>query len=121
MTARPTPRIARVYDDVDDSDGTRVLVDRLWPRGVRKGDPRVGEWLPDVAPTSDLRRWYGHDPERFDEFCHRYADELAGGAQAEAVDALAQRLDRETITLVTATKDVEHSHAGTLVEALLEA
>jgi uncharacterized protein YeaO (DUF488 family) len=76
MTGEGTVKVARVYADPEPDDGERVLVDRLWPRGFRKGDPRVGRWLPGVAPSSELRRWYGHQPERFAEFAARYADEL---------------------------------------------
>ena len=65
-------RVARVYSDPDPQDGERVLVDRLWPRGFRKGDPRVGRWIPKIAPSTELRRWYSHRPERFNEFVARY-------------------------------------------------
>jgi uncharacterized protein YeaO (DUF488 family) len=68
MSARRRIRVARVYEDPGPDDGERVLVDRLWPRGFRKGDPRVGRWIPKVAPSTELRKWYSHEPARFDEF-----------------------------------------------------
>jgi uncharacterized protein YeaO (DUF488 family) len=69
-------RYRRVYDDASPEDGRRILVDRIWPRGVRKEDARLDDWLRDVAPSTELRRWYGHDPERYEEFRRRYLAEL---------------------------------------------
>jgi uncharacterized protein YeaO (DUF488 family) len=68
MTVESRIRVARIYDEVGPDDGQRVLVDRVWPRGIRKEDPRVGMWCKDVAPSTELRQWYHHQPERFDEF-----------------------------------------------------
>jgi uncharacterized protein YeaO (DUF488 family) len=76
MSAESRIRVARVYDDPSPDEGKRILVDRVWPRGFRKDDPRVGIWLKDVAPSTDLRRWYNHQPERYDEFAARYRKEL---------------------------------------------
>jgi uncharacterized protein YeaO (DUF488 family) len=72
MAAKQRIRIARIYDNPDPDEGQRVLVDRIWPRGIRKDDPRVGIWRKDVAPSKELREWYHHQPERFDEFAARY-------------------------------------------------
>lgn len=112
-------RTARVYDDPDPEEGTRILVDRLWPRGLRKADPRIGTWFPDVAPSTDLRRWYGHDRDKFDEFSERYRGELAEEA-SDAVDHLAETARSGPLTLTTASKDLEHSEVVVLAEVLAE-
>ncbi len=112
-------KMGRVYDDPH--DGTlRVLVDRLWPRGFHRDDPRVGRWLPKVAPSNQLRRWYGHDPAKSAEFAHRYEQELSSGEPAAAFDELAELAARQPVTLVTATREVELSHLvvlGRLLDA----
>ena len=77
MSVESRIRVARIYDEVGPDDGQRVLVDRVWPRGIRKEDPRVGIWCKDVAPSTELRQWYHHQPERFDEFASRYQAELS--------------------------------------------
>src|SRR5215212_10598873 len=102
MSGRSRIRVARVYDDPGADDGERVLVDRLWPRGFRKGDPRVGRWLPKVAPSTELRKWYSHETERFDEFAARYADELQTGDGATPLTELRDLVRHGTVTLVTA-------------------
>ncbi|WP_420114441.1 DUF488 domain-containing protein [Pseudactinotalea sp.] len=112
-----TIRTARVYEDVGDNDGARVLVDRLWPRGMRKDDPRVGTWFPDAAPSTELRRWYQHEVDRFVEFAERYRGELTDEA-SDAVDHLAEMAAAGPITLTTASKDLEHSEAAVLAEVL---
>lgn len=109
-------RVARVYAEPTAADGERVLVDRLWPRGLRKDDPRVGTWFPDAAPSTALRRWYGHDPARFEEFARRYRDEL--DEVPDAVEQLRTRAAGGTLTLTTATADVERSAAAVLAEVL---
>ncbi|MDP7703254.1 DUF488 domain-containing protein [Mycobacterium sp. TY815] len=111
----PAVRIDRVYADVTPRDGQRVLVDRLWPRGIRKDDPRVGIWRKDVAPSSELRQWYNHQPERFDEFAARYEAELAGNAALADLRELARR---GTVTLVTASRDLQGSDAAVLAKLL---
>jgi uncharacterized protein YeaO (DUF488 family) len=103
-------RIARIYDPREPDDGVRVLADRLWPRGVRKDDPRIDRWLKDVAPSSDLRRWYNHDPKRYDEFVARYQDELEEPSAAKALDELRGLAADGPVTLLTSAKDVEHGH-----------
>src|SRR6202012_2893646 len=109
MTSRI--QIARVYDDPSPDDGQRILVDRLWPRGVRKGDPRVGIWFKDVAPSADLRVCYNDQPERFDEFAARYRKELQ---RSESLDGLRKLTMRGVVTLVTASRDVEGSQDAVL-------
>lgn len=108
-------RTARIYEDVDPDDGQRVLVDRIWPRGIRKDDPRVGIWCQDVAPSKELREWYQHRPERFDEFASRYEQELSDSAALEELRTLTQR---GVVTLVTAVREVEISHAAVLARLL---
>lgn len=110
--------VRRVYDAPTPEDGARVLVDRMWPRGLRKEAAHLDEWLKDVAPSSELRVWYGHVPERFDEFRHRYLAELAHPARRAALDRLRRLRDQGPLTLLTATKDVERSNAAVLAELL---
>lgn len=118
MSTRARIKLARVYADPEPDDGERVLVDRLWPRGFRKGDPRVGRWLPKVAASTDLRRWYSHQPERFDEFVARYTAELDEGEAAAALAELRAVVDDGPVTLVTATRDLDGSHAAVLAKLL---
>ena len=113
-------KIKRIYEPAAQSDGQRILVDRLWPRGIRKDDPRVGRWLRDVAPSTELRHWYGHDPAKFDEFSARYRAELATGATAAALDQLGVLAKAGPVTLVTATKELELSHLVVLAEMVEE-
>lgn len=111
-------RIKRAYDDPHRSDGARVLVDRVWPRGVRKDQLELAEWNKDVAPSTELRKWYGHDPEKYDEFRDRYREELDSAAGRDALQRLRDQAGGGRLTLVTATKDVEHSQAAVLRELL---
>jgi uncharacterized protein YeaO (DUF488 family) len=115
MTAKSRIRVARVYDDPEPDEGQRVLVDRVWPRGFRKEDARVGTWCKDVAPSKELRSWYEHKPERFDEFAARYNKELQG---SEALDELRKLTKRGVVTLVTATRDLDISQAAVLAALL---
>jgi uncharacterized protein YeaO (DUF488 family) len=113
--AKSRIRVARVYDDPDPDEGQRILVDRVWPRGFRKDDPRVGAWYKDVAPSTELRGWYNHQPERFEEFAARYKKELQGN---EALDKLRKLTKRGVVTLVTATRDLDGSQAAVLAKLL---
>ena len=115
VSARNRIRVARVYDDAGSDDGQRVLVDRVWPRGVHKDDPRVGTWCKDVAPSKELREWYQHKPERFDEFASRYTAELR---DSPALEELRKLTKRGVVTLVTATRDVDISQAAVLAKLL---
>jgi uncharacterized protein YeaO (DUF488 family) len=108
-------RVVRVYEEVGPDDGERVVVDRIWPRGFRKGDSRIGTWYKDVAPSKELREWYHHRPERFAEFASRYEAELHGSPALEELHKLTKRA---TVTLVTATRQVEGSHAAVLAKLL---
>lgn len=115
MTIQRQIRPARAYEDTTPDDGQRVLVDRIWPRGIRKDYPCVGIWCNGVAPSKQLREWYHHQPERFDEFAARYAAELAG---RPALDELHQLTQRGVVALVTATREVEGSHVAALGKLL---
>ena len=110
--------VARVYDPPVAGHGRRVLVDRLWPRGLGKTDSRVDEWCRDIAPTTDLRRWYAHRPERFEEFRRRYLAELSAADHADALAYLDTLTQDGPLTLITATKDLTLSHARVLAAKL---
>jgi uncharacterized protein YeaO (DUF488 family) len=116
----PAPyAVRRVYDPPGADDGSRVLVDRLWPRGLAKDRAAVDEWLKTVAPSSELRRWMHKDKEaRFAEFARRYGAELDGGEAAVALERLRGLCAARRVTLVTAVKDVEHSHVPVLTARL---
>ncbi len=111
-------RTKRVYDPASPSDGRRILIDRLWPRGLTKERARVDNWHKDLAPSSELRIWYGHDPAKFPRFRERYRTELL--RQREALANLAVESKSGTVTLVYAAKDARHSNATILKELLEE-
>ncbi len=115
MSVESRIRVARIYDEIGPEDGQRVLVDRIWPRGIRKDDPRVGIWRKDVAPSKELRQWYGHEPERFDEFASRYEAELSASSALQELRTLA---GGGVVTLVTATHDLDISQAAVLAKLL---
>ncbi|MGI9058348.1 MAG: DUF488 domain-containing protein [Ktedonobacteraceae bacterium] len=106
--------LKRVYDEVAEDDGKRVLVDRLWPRGLSKERARVDLWLKEVAPSSELRKWFGHEPEKFAEFRRRYEAELDTGNAQTKLAELRDMAKREHITLVFAAHDTEHNNAVVL-------
>ncbi|HEU5476710.1 MAG TPA: DUF488 domain-containing protein [Gaiellaceae bacterium] len=108
--------LKRAYEPPARSDGYRVLIDRLWPRGVSKEQARLDEWARELAPSSELRRWFGHDPTKFDEFRRRYREELAG--QEEKLRELRRRARSGTVTLVYGARDSEHNDAVVLEELL---
>lgn len=109
-----TFQVKRIYEDTSDDDGARVLVDRLWPRGIRKADAELDLWAKDATPSAELRHWFHEHPDEYDEFAQRYGNELddAGGALDEIRDA------GSTVTLLTANRDPDHSHIPTLLAAL---
>jgi len=109
-----TLRVARAYDPPTPDDGARILVDRLWPRGIRKDAAALDEWCKDIAPSTDLRRWYAHRPEVFDEFARRYRAELATPEARAALARIAERAEHESVTLLTASKAVDISDAAVL-------
>lgn len=111
-------RARLVYDPPGADDGCRVLVDRMWPRGIRKDAESVNQWSVDVAPSSQLRRWYGHMVERFGEFAERYRSELRSGQASQSLDRLGDLARRGPLTLLTASGDVAHSAASVLAEEI---
>jgi uncharacterized protein YeaO (DUF488 family) len=110
--------IKRAYEASSPNDGTRVLVDRLWPRGLSKERARVDLWLKDVAPSAELRKWYGHDPARFTEFRKRYIGELKAEPGHAALEQLRELAHNGPVTLVFGARDVEHSEAAVLQDLL---
>lgn len=112
--------LKRVYDEPTKQDGKRVLVDRLWPRGLSKEKAQVDLWLKELAPSNELRKWFAHDPAKFDEFRRRYEMELSSSEVAQAKVAELQGLaQREHITLVFAARDTEYNNAVVLRDLLL--
>jgi uncharacterized protein YeaO (DUF488 family) len=111
-----TLKLKRAYETASKADGTRVLVDRLWPRGVSKKAARIDLWLKDIAPSTELRKWFGHDPEKWSQFKKKYFREL--DANADAVDQLRKLIRGGTVTLVYGAKDEEHNDAVALKEYL---
>lgn len=109
-------RLKRAYEAAARGDGYRVLIDRLWPRGVSKEEAQLDEWARELAPSSELRRWFGHEPARFDEFRRRYSKELA--AHEDKLRELRRRAREGTLTLVYAARDSEHNDAVVLAELL---
>ncbi len=112
--------LKRVYDEPTEDDGKRVLVDRLWPRGLSKERARVDLWLKEVAPSSELRKWFGHEPEKFAEFRRRYEAELEAEVAQTKLAELRDMAKREHITLVFAAHDTEHNNAVVLRDLLLQ-
>ncbi len=110
-------RLRRAYDPPTPEDGVRVLVDRLWPRGVRKEAAAIDHWLKDIAPTTELRQWFGHDPVRWAEFRRRYAEELR--AHAMEIALLRDLVRKGTVTLVFGARDEEHNDAVVLRDLLI--
>jgi uncharacterized protein YeaO (DUF488 family) len=102
-------RLKRAYERPSPADGTRILVDRLWPRGVRKDAAAIDRWVKDLAPSTELRKWFGHDPARWREFKRRYTAELL--RQPELLDELRTLARRGSITLIYAARDQEHNEA----------
>ena len=111
-------RIKRVYDPPAPEDGHRVLVDRLWPRGLRKETAQLEAWMKELAPSDDLRRWFGHDPRRFAEFRRRYLEELRMEPALSQLAGLTQHASHETVTLVFAAKDLLHNNAVVLADEI---
>ncbi len=109
-------KIKRIYDQPSADDGTRVLVDRLWPRGLTKDKARVDDWMKDIAPSGDLRKWFGHDPGKWEEFRKRYRDELR--AKTELVQKLKSGSKKGTVTLLFSAKDEQHNNAAVLKEVI---
>ena len=111
-------RVRRIHDPPESADGMRVLVDRLWPRGIRKADAALDAWLPELAPSKELRKWYGHDPQRWPLFRERYRGELA--ERPAALDNLLARAGDGALTLLFAARDRERNNAVVLARVLQE-
>lgn len=111
-------KLKRAYEPADRSDGTRVLIDRLWPRGVKKADAKVDEWMKDIAPSTELRKWFGHDPARWQEFRDRYQAEVK--QHPEHLQRLRALAREGTLTLVFAAHDEAHNNAVVLRDLILD-
>jgi uncharacterized protein YeaO (DUF488 family) len=111
-------RLKRAYEPPAPDDGARILIDRLWPRGVSKAGAAVDQWLKDIAPSTELRKWFGHDPAKWQEFRRRYAEEIR--RQPDLLDQLRSLARKGTLTLVYSAHDEAHNDAVVLRELLLE-
>ena len=118
MATKAEVQVRRVYDPPAQDDGARVLVDRIWPRGLAKSRADLDEWCKDVAPSTELRKWYGHDPARFEEFTRRYQAELTQPERSGALARLRELAKDRPLTLLTATKQPEISEAAVLAQML---
>ena len=107
-------KIKRVYEQPDKNDGRRILVDRLWPRGLTEEKAGVDLWLKDIAPSTELRKWFGHDPDRWEEFKERYRAELAEAGKMGVLRDIAERAREENVTLLFGAKDTRHNDAQAL-------
>jgi uncharacterized protein YeaO (DUF488 family) len=110
--------VRRVYDEPAPADGARVLVDRVWPRGLRKDAARLDDWAKDAAPSTELRTWYGHDPAKFSEFRRRYVTELKAPPARAALAGLRALAAEGPVTLLSATREIDISQAAVLAELL---
>jgi len=111
-------KLKRVYEKADDSDGFRVLVDRLWPRGVSKEEAKLNEWMRDIAPSDELRKWFGHDPDKWNEFKRRYREELV--SKEGLVNKLIEDAKGEDITLLYASRETRYNNVVVLKDVLEE-
>ena len=113
-------KVKRVYEKNEASDGKRILVDRLWPRGLRTEDAAIDEWLKEISPSDELRRWFNHEPEKWQEFKRRYRKELSLPEKKEIVERIAKQATRSDITLVYGAKETEYNNARVLEELIGE-
>ena len=111
-------RLKRAYLPAEPEDGLRILIDRLWPRGVSKAKAALDEWMKEIAPSTGLRQWFGHDPARWPEFQRRYRSELT--KHAEALDRIRALAKKQTVTLVYSARDEQHNDAVVLKDVLLQ-
>jgi uncharacterized protein YeaO (DUF488 family) len=112
-------RIKRVYDTTEPDDGKRILIDRLWPRGISKTAAHLDEWIKELAPSTELRNWFGHNDARWEEFRNRYIEELSSPDRMKLLKVLAKEAARETVTLVYGAKDIEHNN-GIILKKVIE-
>jgi uncharacterized protein YeaO (DUF488 family) len=111
-------KIKRIYDTVSEDDGKRILVDRLWPRGLKKDEAKIDEWLKEIAPSDGLRKWFSHDPSKWQEFKNRYKKELK--SKSEIIEKLRIEAKKGQVTLLFSAKDVEHNNAVVLKEVIAQ-
>lgn len=111
-------QIKRAYSEPNPSDGLRILVDRVWPRGCKKELLRLDAWRKDLGPSTELRKWFGHDPQKWSEFCVRYRNELQQPDQHHAIEDLARLARKQTVTLVFGAADIAHNQAVVLKELI---
>ncbi len=110
--------IKRIYEDPTQDDGIRILVDRVWPRGIKKEEAKLDEWMKDIAPSTELRKWFDHKAERYDEFLKKYKQELKD--RPELIDELLKKAKKNKVTLLYGAKDKKHNQAVVLKEFLLD-
>ena len=106
----------RIYDPASPDDGKRIYIDRLWPRGMKKENVKIDEWLKEISPSDSLRKWFGHDPAKYAEFKRRYTKELE--RHSETLERIRKEGKKETVTLLFSAKDVEHNNATVMKEIL---
>lgn len=111
-------KIKRIYEPADETDGLRILCDRLWPRGISKEKAKIDLWAKEIAPTNDLRKWFGHDPDKWDEFRRRYREEIQSGGAEDFLNEIKTALADRPVTLLYAAKDEAHNNAVVLAEWL---
>jgi uncharacterized protein YeaO (DUF488 family) len=112
--------LKRIYEPYDETDGCRILIDRLWPRGISKEDAQLSFWLKEVAPSGELRKWFGHKPERFEEFRKKYLNELQNDKQkVQIVRQIIDMVAKDGVTLLYGAKDTVHNHGVVLYEELI--
>ncbi len=110
--------VKRAYDKAAKSDGFRILVDRLWPRGLKKESAKIDLWLKEIAPSTKLRQWFNHDPQKWQEFQKRYAIELK--SKGELIDLILKHVKQHNVTLIFGSKEIEHNNAIALQKLLLK-
>ena len=110
--------IKRAYETASVADGYRVLVDGLWPRGISKSDLKFDAWIKDIAPSASLRKWYGHEPEKWEEFRKKYRQELSKPPRRHSLDELVERARKEQVTLIFGARDAERSNAAVIAEMI---
>jgi uncharacterized protein YeaO (DUF488 family) len=111
-------KIKRIYDSASSKDGKRILVDRLWPRGIKKDEAKIDEWMKEIAPSNELRKWFAHDPSKWQEFKKRYTEELK--SQANLIEILINKAKKGNLTLIFSARDTEHNNAVVLSELISE-
>jgi uncharacterized protein YeaO (DUF488 family) len=111
-------KIKRVYDPPEPEDGKRILIDRLWPRGLKKENLKMDEWLKEIAPSDKLRKWFSHDPKKYEEFKKRYAKELED--KSEILERIRREAKKGRVTILFSAKDTEHNNATVMKELLKE-